>query len=45
MIKRLILLGCENGCYEMLLDDIITLLKKFRIARYYVKSSVEMWNA
>ena len=29
----------------MLLDDIITLLKKFRIARYYVKSSVEMWNA
>ena len=45
MIKRLILLGRDDGCYEMLLDDIITLLKRFRIARYYVKSSVEMWNA
>ena len=31
--------------YEMLLDDLIAVLKNFRIARYYVKSSVEMWNA
>ena len=44
MIKRLVLLGKEDGCYEMLLDDLIILLKRFRIARYYVKSSVEMWN-
>ena len=45
MIRRLVLLGREDGCYEMLLDDLIAVLKKFRIARYYVKSSVEMWNA
>ena len=45
MIKRLILLGRDDGCYEMLLDDLVTILKQFRIARYYVKSSVEMWNA
>ena len=44
MIKRLVLLGREDGCYEMLLDDLITLLKHFRVARYYTKSSVEMWN-
>jgi hypothetical protein len=45
MIRRLVLLGREDGCYEMLLDDLIAVLKRFRIARYYVKSSVETWNA
>ena len=44
MIKRLILLSREDGCYDMMLDDLIFLLKKFRMARYYVKSSVEAWN-
>lgn len=44
MIKRLILLSKEDGCYDMMLDDLIFLLKKFRMARYYVKASVEAWN-
>ena len=44
MIRRLILLNSDDGCYDIMLDDLIILLKKFRMARYYIKSSVEAWN-
>ena len=44
MIKRLIILNTEDGCCDMMVGDLIILLRRYNMARYYVKSTIEAWN-